>query len=200
MQSVSLSVSSRSSRGSAAAGRLRRAGQVPAVFYGPRREPTAVVLQTKEFMDRVRRIEGTPLIRFESDEPTLGGRVALLKDTQYHPLSGQICHADLYEVDMNEKIQVPVALHFVGKAAGIVHGGILQPIEREVQVECLPNDIPNHIEVDVSHLEIHDSVHVSQLKLPEGVSVVYDDDFTLVTVAAPAAAESAAAAAAAAKS
>lgn len=186
MQTVSLSIAPRSSRGSGAAGRLRRSGEVPAVFYGPHREPTAIVIRTKEFMDRVRRIEGTPLIRFESDDPSLGGRVALLKDTQYHPLSGTIWHADLYEVDMNQKIRVPVALHFVGKPAGLVHGGMLQPVVREVEVECLPNDIPSHIEVNVAPLEIHDSVHVSQLVLPAGISVVYDDDFTLVTMAAPA--------------
>lgn len=196
MQSVSLTITSRSSRGSGAAGRLRRSGEVPAVFYGPQREPTAIVIRTKEFMDRVRRVEGTPLIKFDSDDPSLSGRVALLKDTQYHPLSGVIWHADLYEVDMNQKIRVPVALHFVGKPAGLVHGGMLQANVREVEVECLPTDIPNHIEVDVAPLEIHDSVHVSQLVLPAGISVVYDDDVSIVTVAAPAAADSATAAAA----
>jgi large subunit ribosomal protein L25 len=80
---------------------------------------------------------------------------------------------------------VRVPLHFTGKAAGVALGGILQPVQRDVEVECLPGDIPEFLNVDVSALEIHDAVHVSQLHAPEGVKVCYDTDATLVTVLPP---------------
>jgi large subunit ribosomal protein L25 len=78
-----------------------------------------------------------------------------------------------------------VPLHFTGKAAGIVLGGILQPVQRDVEVECLPADIPEFIDVDVTPLDIHDAIHVSELQAPAGVTIVYESDATLVTVLPP---------------
>src|SRR5262245_64069113 len=104
---------------------------------------------------------------------------------QLHPLSGEVIHADLYEVDLTAKITVNVPLHFVGKAAGVVRGGILQPILREVEVECLPLDIPAFFDVDVSELDIGDSVHIEALKVPEGVTVVSEPNLALVAVVPP---------------
>ncbi|HYD46716.1 MAG TPA: 50S ribosomal protein L25, partial [Terriglobales bacterium] len=130
-------------------------------------------------------LEGSHLIRFRSDLAELSDRVALVKDTQFNALTGAVVHADFYEVDLEATIRVPVPLHFVGKPAGVIYGGVLQPIRRDIEVECLPMAIPEHIEVDVSPLGIHDAVHVSQLALPEGVSAVYDTDFALVTVVPP---------------
>ena len=104
---------------------------------------------------------------------------------QYHPITGDVIHADFYEVDLTARIEVSVPLHFVGKGAGVVRGGILQPIVREIQVECLPLDIPQFFNVDVSALDIGDSVHIEDLPMPEGVTAVYDSNFALVTIATP---------------
>jgi large subunit ribosomal protein L25 len=96
-----------------------------------------------------------------------------------------VIHTDLYEVDLTAKIQVRVPLHFVGKAAGVVRGGILQPIVREVEVECLPLDIPEFFNVEVSALDIGDSIHIEELPMPEGVTVVSESNLALVAVVPP---------------
>jgi large subunit ribosomal protein L25 len=108
-----------------------------------------------------------------------------------------VIHADLYEVDLSAKIAVRVPLRFIGKAAGVVRGGILQPIVREIEVECLPLDIPEFFNVDVSELDIGDSVHVEELTMPEGVTALFDSNFALVTVVTPTVEEAPAAPAAA---
>jgi large subunit ribosomal protein L25 len=100
-------------------------------------------------------------------------------------VSGRALHADFYEVDLTERLTVAVTLHFVGKPVGVVNGGILQPILREVEVECLPTEIPDFIEIDVSGLDIHDAIHVGQLTLPEGVTSVGDSAQTVVAVLPP---------------
>ncbi len=115
----------------------------------------------------------------------LADKVALVKDMQFHPVSGEILHADFYEVDLTATIQVNVPLHFVGKAAGVVRGGILQPVVREIEVECLPLDIPEYFNVDVSQLDIGDAIHIEELAMPTGVTAIYDSNFTLVTVVPP---------------
>lgn len=185
METVELGAQPRTEEGKGPCRRLRAAGNLPATFYGPKQQPRSIAVDVREFTQKVLRLEGSHLIRFHSTADDLAGRVALVKETQIHPVSGACMHADFYEVDMARKITVRVPLHFTGRAAGIPLGGILQPIRREVEVECLPGDIPEFIDVDVTPLGIHDSFHVSQLKLPSGVSVLYESDFALVSVLPP---------------
>jgi large subunit ribosomal protein L25 len=177
--------------------RLRREGKIPAVLYGPKVQPLALELNRKDFSNRVAGLEGSHLVRMKSASTTLADKVALVKEMQYHPITGDVIHADFYEVDLMARIEVSVPLHFVGKGAGVVRGGILQPIVREIQVECLPLDIPQYFDVDVSGLDIGDSVHIEDLPMPEGVTAVYDSNFALVTVATPTVEEEPTAAAAA---
>jgi large subunit ribosomal protein L25 len=171
--------------GKGMARQLRRSGRFPAVFYGPKRSTVAIEIDAREFRLKVSSLEGSHLIRLASSSSDLNDRMVLVKETQHHPVTGAVLHADLYEVDMAAKIRVPVPLHFVGKAEGVVLGGILQPVRREIDVECLPTDIPEYIEVDVTALNIHDAVHVSDVKLPAGVIAIYDTDFAVVTVLPP---------------
>jgi large subunit ribosomal protein L25 len=145
----------------------------------------ALEFNTVEFAARVAGLEGSHLLRLKSSVPALSDKVALVKEIQYHPITGDVIHADLYEVDLTEKIQVRVPLHFVGKAAGVVRGGILQPVVREIEVECLPLDIPPFFEVEVSQLDIGDSIHVEELALPSNVTAVYESNFAMVTVVPP---------------
>jgi large subunit ribosomal protein L25 len=144
-----------------------------------------VELNKKEFSNRVAGLEGSHLIRLKSESAALASKVALVKEMQYHPITGDVIHTDLYEVDLTVKIQVNVPLHFVGKAAGVVRGGILQPIVREIEVECLPMDIPQFFNVEVSALDIGDAVHIEELQMPEGVSAIYETNLALVTVVPP---------------
>jgi len=185
METIEIDAELRSGAGKGVARRLRKTGKVPAVFYGPKRETTAIAVDAKEFSQKVSTLEGSHLIRFRSAAGEVSSKVALVKDTQFHPVTGAVLHADFYEVDMAAKLRVRVPLHFTGKAAGVATGGILQPVRREVEVECLPAAIPEFLDVDVSALEIHDAIHVSQLQAPEGVVVRYETDFALVTVLPP---------------
>ncbi|MBI4518205.1 MAG: 50S ribosomal protein L25/general stress protein Ctc [Deltaproteobacteria bacterium] len=186
METVDLSVEPRSGTGKGPARQLRRSGAVPGVFYGPKRSPLSVSINAKEYRTKIAGLEGsTHLIKLCSGAQDLANKVALIKEVQLDPVSGALLHADFYEVDVTAKLRVQVPLHFVGKAAGIVEGGILQPLQREVLVECLPFDIPQYIEVDVTPLKIHDTIHIAALRSPAGVELVYDSDVALVTVLPP---------------
>jgi large subunit ribosomal protein L25 len=176
--------------------RLLREGKIPGILYGPKTQAVPLALDKREFSSRVADLEGSHLVRLKSESSALADKVALVKEMQYHPISGDVIHTDLYEVDLTAKITVNVPLHFVGKAEGVVRGGILQPIVREIEVECLPLDIPAFFEVDVSRLDIGDSIHVEELTIPEGVSAVFESNFPLVAVVPPTVEEAPAAAAA----
>jgi large subunit ribosomal protein L25 len=185
METVELEVQIRSNGGKSAARQLRRIGKMPAIFYGPKRRPTPIAVDAKAFSQKMSAVGSSHLIRLRSSAEDITNRVALVKEAQYHPVTGAMLHADFYEVDMAEKLHLRVPLHFSGKAVGAALGGILQPVQREVEVECLPGDIPEFINVDVSSLNIHDAVHVSELQAPEGVRICYERDTTLVTVLPP---------------
>jgi len=188
MDTVEITIHSRSGTGKGAARRLRRAGQVPGILYGPKRTPAMVAVDTLQVERRLAHLEGSHLIRLVSAEPggsDGGERMVLVREMQRHPVTGTVLHADFYEVDLTERLAVSVPLHFIGKAVGVVAGGILQPILREIEVECLPTEIPEFIEVDVTALGIHDAVHLAELKLPEGVQATGEATQTLVTVLPP---------------
>lgn len=185
METVEIQIETREAGTKRRAGRLRRSGKIPGVFYGPKGESVCLAVDRKQFLTRVADLEGSHLIRMKSSSPLLAEKVALVKELQFHPVTGELVHADFYEVDLSKKIRVKAPLHFVGKAEGVVRGGILQPIVREIEVECLPLNIPEYLSVEVSALDIGDSVHIEDLAMPEGVSAIYDDNFTLVTVVPP---------------
>ncbi len=185
MQAVELRAELREGSGKGMARDLRRAGRFPAVFYGPRRDTVTIEIDSREFRLKISSLEGSHLVRLMSSSSDLNDKMVLVKETQHHPVTGAVLHADLYEVDMAVSIRVPVPLHFTGKPEGVVLGGILQPVRREIEVECLPKDIPEFIEVDVTPLSIHDALHVSDVILPTGVVAIYDTDFAIVTVVAP---------------
>ncbi len=186
METIEIAAALRAQTGKGANRRLRVAGKVPATFYGPKRQTLSIEVDAKEFDTKLTKVEGSHLIRMKSDAPELEGCVALLRETQSEPVSGRPVHADFLEIDLTKKLEVRVPLHYVGKAIGVaLQGGILQPIQRELEVVCLPTDIPEFVEVDVSGLNIHDVLHVSDLKLPAGVEGASEADLALVTVMPP---------------
>lgn len=185
MEEITLGVEARADRGKGAARRLRRTGKVPAVFYGPKSSAMPIAIDRKDFAAHVANLEGSHLIRFESAVADLQKRVALVREVQHHPVNGGILHVDFYEVDLTQRLTVTVPLHFVGKAKGIADGGILQPILREMEVECLPTDIPQFIEVDVTSLAIHDAVHLADVPMPANVTAIVETNEAVVTVLPP---------------
>lgn len=195
METLEIQANARAAGGKNHARRLRRSGKIPAVLYGPKTQAVALELDKKDFSTRVALLQGSHLVRLKSSVPELAEKVALVKEMQFHPISGDVTHADLYEVDLAAKIQVQVPLRFVGKAAGVTRGGILQPIVREVEVECLPMDIPGFFNVDVSALDIGDSIHVEEIQMPPDVTLVFESNFAVVTVVTPTVEEAPAAAA-----
>ena len=196
METLEIQANARDRKNKRDAKRLLRGGKIPGVLYGPKMQAVNLEFDKREFSSRIAGLEGSHLVRLKSSATSLADKVALVKDMQYHPISGEVIHADLYEVDLTAKITVHVPLHFVGKAAGVVRGGILQPIEREIEVECLPLDIPEYFNVDVSGLDIGDSAHIEDLVMPEGVTAIYESNLALVAVVPPTVEEAPAAAAA----
>ena len=186
METVEIAADLRTETGKGPSRRLRRTNKIPVTFYGPKRTPLSISVDAKEFKTKIDRLEGSHLIKLRSDSLELLDRVALVRGTQHDPVSGRVLHVDFYEIDLTQKLTIAVPVHYVGKPVGVaVQGGILQPIRREVDVSCLPSDIPEFVEVDVAGLNIHDAVHISELKPPPGVEFAYESDFTLVTVLPP---------------
>ena len=185
METLEIQVEARDKQRKRDAKRLLRSGKIPAIIYGPKMAAVGLALDKKEFSRRVAGLQGSHLVRLKSGAAVLAEKVALVKDMQFHPITGDVIHADFYEVDLTAKIQVHVPLHFVGKAVGTARGGILQPIVREIEVECLPLDIPEFFDVDVTALDIGDSVHIEDLQMPEGVVSLSEANLALVTVVPP---------------
>ncbi|MFQ5477965.1 MAG: 50S ribosomal protein L25 [Candidatus Binatia bacterium] len=183
MRSIELRVSKRESDRSVSA--VRRSGGIPAVYYGVGGPNISVEIDAREFDRSGMGTHGAHLIRFVSDESSLDKGISLLKEVQTHPVSGRVMHVDFMRIDLSEPISANIALHFVGKAVGVVNGGILQPIRRELEVRALPTALPEVIEVDVTELDIGESVHVEDLTVAEGVEISYTENFTVVTVVPP---------------
>jgi large subunit ribosomal protein L25 len=197
METAELSCDKRPDRPKNHANALRRQGRVPAVLYGPKTVPTSIAIDRIELKSRLSAAAHARIIRLKSATAELDGKHVIFKDVQRAPVSGEILHADLYEVDLTKPLRVEVPLKFVGKAKGIGNGGILQPLERAVEVECLPLEIPEAVEVDVTDVDVHDVVHVSAIKFVGNVKPIFDTDYPVVTVLPPTVAEAPVAAAAA---
>jgi ribosomal protein bL25 (Ctc-form) len=187
METVEITIERRDDQGKGAARRMRAGGKVPGILYGPKRTTTSITVSAEEFEKKITHLEGAHLIRLvnAAGDGELHERMVLVREMQVHPVSGRALHADFYEVDLTERLTVSVTIHFVGKPVGVVNGGILQPILREIEVECLPTEIPDYLEVDVTALDVHDAVHASELTLPDRVTLVGDPTRTIVTVLPP---------------
>ncbi len=188
MEQRELLVKVRNNTGKGVARKLRGEGLIPAIFYGHKSEPIALSLNPTELKKIINSESGrNTLITLKFEGKKEKERVALLKDLQLTPLKRTYLHADLYEVLMDEKITARIPIHFVGKSIGVKEGGIEQHSRRELDVKCLPGNLPDFIEADVTNLAIGDSLHVKDLKLAEGIEVLDPAGDTIVTISAPAA-------------
>lgn len=186
MSETALVVEVREAIGKGAVRKLRVAGRIPAILYGQGKDSIPLTLDPRA-LDKLLRSSGsnTLLDLTVEGRSDLGTPVALVKDLQRHPIRGTILHADLYQVDLTKTVEVEVPIHLVGKPKGLDFGGLLEHMLREVKLECLPRSIPAAIEVDVTQLEVGDVVHVRDLALPTGVSLVSDGDLGVAACALP---------------
>jgi large subunit ribosomal protein L25 len=178
---VVLTAEPRSDRGSGAAGRLRRAGRLPAVVYGLGGESTAVTVASHD-LDKILAHGVNTLItlRLGSDD-----QLTLARQVQRHPVRGDLVHVDFIRVRTDVAISAEVALHLVGEAEGSKSGGVVDQQLFSLHIEAKPQDIPPALELDISALEIGDHLRVSDLTLPAGVTTGVELETLVVTVAAP---------------
>jgi large subunit ribosomal protein L25 len=184
-----LRVQIRDAAGKGVARKLRAAGRIPGVVYGRSVPPVRVSLDPRLLRRLLLRSEAGLNTLFELEVEgggPLQGKPVLIRDLQRDPVRGAYLHADLLAVDLQQRIQVSVPVHLTGKPRGVEMGGILDHSLREIVLSCLPTAIPKEIPVDVSALEIGQSLHVRDLALPEGVGLRTDLDLSVVSVVTPA--------------
>ena len=179
---------SRSETGKNVNRRLRSRGMIPGVLYGTGKKAVPVAVSPQEIGAILKSATGENTL-FDLD---LGGsrRKVILKEFQREPLRGKLLHADFYEVALDKKIEVKVHIELEGTPVGVkLQGGIVDFVTRELEIECLPADIPEKILVDISHLELGKHLRVSDLKVPEKVKLLVEPDVVVVHVVVPRAEE-----------
>jgi len=191
LEKLELKTNVRTTTGNGPARELRRQGSIPAVFYGHNTETMLLSVPIKALEQVTKSANIGQLLLdlvIEGDDGTT--KTAMIRELQVHPVSGNLIHVDFYEVDMKRKITVSIPIVTVGKSKGVELGGMLQLVRRELEVLCLPNEIPESIEVDVSDMDIGDSLHLDELGLGDNIELPSADvNFTVITVLAPVAEE-----------
>src|SRR5271163_1347601 len=191
MKSVALKAYPRAQIQRAEVTKLRRAGRVPATIYGRLAKPQNLEVNSKEFADLLHHsVSENMLVDLSVENDARSKRLALVQEIQHHPLDGKVLHVDFHEVAENEKVTVQVPVETSGEAAGVkVGGGTLEHVLFKLKVRCLPKDLPDQIVIDVTPLEIGKSIHLGDIKAPEGVEILGDKHITVVAVSAPRAEE-----------
>jgi large subunit ribosomal protein L25 len=174
----------RTQLGKEASKKLRQNGLMPAICYGPRTEPVPLTLDMREVTKTIHMGENVLIDLMIQDGKKAGQKVVVVRDLQIDPVTDLYLHADLFEVVMDEEISVEVPIVLVGKPEGVKMGGVLEQITREVTVECLPGNIPQSIEVDVSSLNIGDTIHIGDITA-EKATIMVDPTTTLATIVPP---------------
>ena len=199
MSQVVISAKSRQGQGSGEARRIRKEGRVPAVLYGRSGKAISIDVDALEFRNSVKNISESTIVKVEIDGKP---HDAFVKDTQRNIIDGSILHVDFYEVQSDALLRARVSIQLKGNPIGVREGGVLEFPLHEIEVECLPKDLPERIELDVSNLGVNQSIHVRNIPLSESVRVISALDQVIVlvkyvreeVVEAPAAEEAAAAA------
>jgi len=184
MELKELQVKTRQMAGGPTPKALRRQGFVPAIVYGHKNDPLPLAVDDHAFHLLLKDAGQQALLSLVIDGGA-ASKTVMLKELQRHPVSLKLIHADFHEVDLTKKVTTYVSVATTGVCKGEKEGGVLQLIRRELEVRCLPGLIPEAITIDIGALEIGDSVHVADIKAPEGVELVHEVNFTVIAVAAP---------------
>jgi large subunit ribosomal protein L25 len=188
MEEIFLEADARADVGKGKVKNLRKTGLIPGVVYGQDKEPLIVKVLQRDLMRLIheRRIEGVVINLKIKDDKKNKPRACLIKEIQHDPVSDNIIHVDFNEISLTKVIKVGVPVTTKGEAPGVKHdGGALEHILWEIEVECLPTDIPKEIEVDISQLKIGDSIHIKDISFPSNVKVIASTDSIVLSVAAP---------------
>ena len=165
--------------------RFRQEGRVPAIFYGRAVDNILLTVKSDELAKLYKEKKEHGFIKLIIDDGNEKvEKLSLIKELQRQPLTGKFYHADFYEVDMKAKQTFEVSLQFTGKAIGVEKGGELQHFKRNIKISCLPTILPDHIEVDVTALDIGDSIKVKELKLADGITALDTPDAAVAAVTA----------------
>jgi large subunit ribosomal protein L25 len=197
MKSVPLNAFTRTQAGRGEVKKLRTAGRIPAVIYGRQTKPQNLEVSAKELEDLIHHsVSENILVDLALDKAK---RLALVQEVQHHPLSGNVLHVDFHEVSETEKVTIMVPVETVGEAVGVkTGGGVLEHVLFKIKVRALPKDLPEQIIVDVTSLELGKSIHLGEIKAPQGVEILGDKKVSVISVALPKTEEEEAAEAAAA--
>jgi len=179
MEPKKLNVQLRTDRRKSASGRLRREGKIPAIVYG-HTEPLAITVDAREFRGAFKRITENTVVHLALPE---GVHEVLVKDYQQDHLSGRIVHLDFYEFEKGKALRTRVPIRLTGAPVGVKEGGILETLMRELEVECLPKDLPEGIALDISDLALNHSIHVRDLPLAAGVKALNSPEQVVCVVA-----------------
>lgn len=174
----------REERGKGPAGRLRRGGRIPAVVYG-HQSTTAVSISAREFTKAFHTISESQIVDLKVGE---ADHQVLIKDYSEDIRTGEILHIDFYEIEKGRKLRTHIAIELKGSPIGVRTGGVLEHLLYELDIECLPKDLPEHMAVDISALETGDSLHVSEIPVPDGVRILNNPEQTVVAITVPRAA------------
>jgi large subunit ribosomal protein L25 len=182
MQQKQLNVELRSKTGKGISRQLRMADMVPGVVYGKGMDPIAVSIKHRELRAATAGEGGQNNLITLVGGGSLDPSMAIIVDLQRDPLKGTYRHVDLHRVNMTEKLRITVPVVLKGTATGVKEGGLLDLAHHELHVECLPGNIPDHIEIDITNLAVAHSIHVSDLILPDGVKVLDNPKTPVVSV------------------
>ena len=187
MEQINFDVQIRKTTGSAKARQVRRSNAIPGIVYGGDSKPTIIQADRKAYDRIYRQHAGESLIyhlNLVEDGKKVSDFPAIIKDVQLHPVSDEVIHIDFSRISLDKEIEINVKIILKGEPIGVKRdGGTLEHLMWELDIICLPNNIPHHLEADVTNLGVHDSVHVKDLALPQGVRTKHDPESVVVTVA-----------------
>ena len=185
MEQKTLNATSRDELKKGASRRLRRIGKIPAVVYG-HSGTSPIAIDAREFSQKFKRISENTIINLQVGDNAYD---VLVKDFQEDILKGQITHIDFYEIERGKTLRTNVPVHTTGTSVGVREGGVLETMLHTIEVECLPKDIPESIDIDISAMDIGGSIHVGDIEPPENVKFMVPEDYVIVSVIAPRAVE-----------
>ncbi|MBN2412305.1 50S ribosomal protein L25 [candidate division KSB1 bacterium] len=185
MLEIALDIKTRKEKGKQYTKKLIREGKIPGVYYFRGKENIPFIVEQKQVQSLAGHESGLITVNVDGKEE----KKCIIREIQFDPINAKPIHVDLMGILLTEKVTVAVPVHLIGTPVGVKNsGGILQHIIREIEIQCLPADIPQHIEVDVTNLDIGDSAHISEIKLDK-VEILGEDEMVIATVGAPRIAE-----------
>jgi large subunit ribosomal protein L25 len=187
MAQITLSANVRKSSGKGAANKLRRSQQIPAILYGPNTAPLMLTVRDLDLRAALKAATGENVILGLQIDQGNGRetKTVMVKELQEDPIKPIYYHVDFYEISMDKELEFDIPIHLVNEPVGVTNGGILQHVKREVNVSCLPRNLVDFLEIDVSRLEIGDSVHIKDIVFPPGIQSNEEEDMTVAVVNAP---------------